>query len=114
MKTKSKILDRSILERQAHSCRLREEYKKVPIIVISSTVELTKQLFLCPSDMLVATLMNSMKKHMGTTLPEEGCYLLINNEMINNTQTVGALDNLYQGEDGFLVVSFEKENCFGC
>lgn len=86
----------------------------IPIILKASTKETPKlntDLFICNMNGSASILF----KHLRTKIklsPEQGLYLFINNQIINGNSRISMLYKQYQ-QEGFLIIDYALENCFG-
>ena len=103
-------------ERQKESARVREKYNnKIPVIIeaLDNTVTpIDKTKFLVPSDMTMGQLLFVVRKRIKLN-SVDALFLMVDNRFY---PTGALLSHVYENEkneDGFLYVTYCRENTFG-
>jgi GABA(A) receptor-associated protein len=104
-------------ERFKESLRVVTKYPdRVPIICdrsIKSLPEIDKKKYLVPIDLTVGQFSYVIRKRLALK-PEEALFIFIDNKTIPAmTANMGTVYNEYKDQDGFLYLTYAKENVFG-
>jgi GABA(A) receptor-associated protein len=104
-------------ERFKESLRVVTKYPdRVPIICdrsIKSLPEIDKKKYLVPNDLTVGQFSYVIRKRLSLK-PEEALFIFIDNKTIPSmTANMGTVYNQYKDQDGFLYLTYAKENVFG-
>lgn len=124
-KSKYKYCISSYKEKFSHDKRLEQSLSitskfpdKLPLIVEkmknvkSSIVDIPKNKFLIPNDLVVSQMMCIIRKYLELS-PAESIYLFSNDVLLNSTDTLNSVYQKYKDADGFLYVFYTLENTFG-
>lgn len=101
-------------ERIKISEKLRLKHSdRIPIIVdCKKDFSINKNKFIVSQDLTVGQFMYIIKKRISLT-PEQAIFLLCNNSLIMNTDTLFSVYNKHKDYDGFLYIFISRENAFG-
>ena len=96
--------------------------EKLPIILESKTINLTKNKFLVPIDINVSIFLLKIRKHISSTSDQSQSeydsrvmYYLItsNNTVVSCTDEMNSIYFRHREDCGFLYLHIEKENSYG-
>jgi GABA(A) receptor-associated protein len=104
-------------ERFKESLRVVPQYPdRVPIICdrcFKNIPEFDKKKYLVPNDLTVGQFSYVIRKRLSLK-PEEALFIFIDNKTIPSmTANMGTVYNQYKDQDGFLYLTYAKENVFG-
>ena len=103
-------------ERQKESARVREKYNnKIPVIIEAAddkvaTIDKTK--FLVPSDMTMGQLLFVVRKRIKLN-SSDALFLMIDGKFYPTGSLLSQVYDNEKNEDGFLYVTYCRENTFG-
>jgi GABA(A) receptor-associated protein len=86
--------------------------KKIPIIVESKDIVLTKNKFLTDGDQSISLFMSTLRKFL-TLKKDEAVFLFINNTLPSQSESLSSIYKKFGDEDGFLYCQLSKESTFG-
>jgi GABA(A) receptor-associated protein len=103
--------------RKKESMRIIQKYPdKIPVIVEklsnSTILEIQKNKFLVPVDMLISQFSYIMRKSISLK-PHEGFFIFINGVIVPNAIEMHSIYQLNKDDDGFLYLKYSSENTFG-
>jgi GABA(A) receptor-associated protein len=105
-------------KRKEESKKIREKYpERYPIIVTkdkgSTLNNIDKSKFLGPDSLTLGQFLHIVRKKIELN-DNETLFLFINGSiLVNNSETIGNIYNIYKDEDGFLYITYCNENVFG-
>lgn len=74
--------------------------------------EIDKKKYLVPFDLTVGQFIYVIRQRIKIK-PEDSIFLFINNQIITGSSMMGVLYENYKENDGFLYITYAKENTFG-
>lgn len=87
--------------------------QRVPIIVeCKKGIEIDKNKFVIPKNLTIGQALYVIKKRINIQ-PQQAIFLICNNSLLMNTDTIENVYNKYKDEDGFLYIFITLENTFG-
>lgn len=97
------------------SRKLREKYiNKVPILLISKDIVLTKKKFLVDSSYTLSELLVVIRKYVQDLKPSDALFLYThNNTILQGNIPISYIDENYKDKDGFVYITCQKEETFG-
>ena len=102
------IMEYSLIQSQL----LRTKYPDCRPIILVSDEKLLKTKILLNKEATVSNLMTYIR--LNNKLNKfEAYYIFANNILVNHSDTIGSLYNLYRRDTGFLYLTIKKENTFG-
>lgn len=116
------IEDNNLNKRYTTAQNIINKYPNmIPIIIgrgeLKTTPMITKFKYLVPRDSLMGNLVVQIRKQLskdGLLHDKTGLFFFINNEkLIPNTSSMEELYNKYKSDDGFLYITYMRENTFG-
>lgn len=104
-------------ERELECKKIIKKYPtRIPIICEksknSNAVNLDKNKYLIPDNFSFSQFIYIIRKRLKLQ-PEQGLFFFINNELPLANQMMRDIYEKYKDEDGFLYVTYSKENIFG-
>lgn len=101
-------------ERIDTSNKIMQKYtNRVPIIVdCTNDIEIDKKKYIVSIDLTIGEFLYTIKKRIKLE-PHESIFLLTNNMLLNNTETINSVYSKFKAVDGFLYIIISKENVFG-
>lgn len=93
---------------------MREKYpSRIPVIIISKKLEITKIKYLVPDDISFAQFQLSIRKNLPNLKKEQSIFFFVNNNILNNTSIMSSIYNEHKNKDQFLYIQVCIENVFG-
>lgn len=90
------------------------KYKeRVPIIAdCKAGISIDKNKYIVPRDLTIGQFLYILKKRINIE-PTQSIFLICNNILLINTETIASIYNKFKDEDGFLYICISLENTFG-
>ena len=90
------------------------KYKeRVPIIAdCKQGININKNKYIVPRDLTIGQFLYILKKRINIE-PTQSIFLISNNVLLINTDTIATVYNKFKDEDGFLYICISLENTFG-
>ncbi len=94
---------------------LKAQYpEKLPVILESKTIDLTRNKYLVPDSITVTKFLIEIRKHISSTSAEAAYYLITSkNIVLCPTEEMSLVHVKHQETCGFLYLHIEKENTYG-
>ena len=109
----TKFKKQSLEKRVQASDKITLKYpERVPVIVDCKGLSIDKNKFIVPNDLTMGQFAFVIKKRIKMN-PNETIFLLCNNKLINNTNTINNIYAKNKDYDGFLYIFVTLENTFG-
>lgn len=87
--------------------------ERVPIIAdCKAEINIDKNKYIVPRDLTIGQFLYILKKKINIE-PTESIFLICNNILLINTETIASVYNKLKDEDGFLYICISFENTFG-
>jgi GABA(A) receptor-associated protein len=103
----------SLEKRKQLSQKFKQSYpNKIPIIIESKDILISKNKFITDGDQSIALFMTTVRKFISLK-KDEAIFLFINNTLPQQSETLSAIYSKYVDEDGFLYLTITKESTFG-
>jgi GABA(A) receptor-associated protein len=104
-------------ERLYESSRILLKYPdRIPVICernkSSLAPDIDKNKYLVPIDLTIGQFMYVIRKRMHL-LSEETLFIFIGGAIFSNSSVIGTIYHQHKDDDGFLYISYAKENTFG-
>jgi len=101
-------MERPFYIRRQEALNIKESHPdKVPIVV-----KTLKNKFLVSKDVSFGQFVFVIRKYISMK-PEEAIFLFIKNKLVPSTMLMRDIYNEYKSPDGFVYVTYSKENTFG-
>jgi GABA(A) receptor-associated protein len=98
---------------QASNKILIKYKERVPIIAdCKNDIIINKNKYLVPIELSIGQFLYILKKRMNIN-SKQAIFLLCNNQLLTNTDTIQNAYNKFKDEDGFLYIYISLENTFG-
>jgi GABA(A) receptor-associated protein len=108
----------SLEQRLSEASKIKKKYPdKIPVIINKSSMcnnldDIDRNKYLIPHDLCVGQLSHIVKKRLNID-STTAIFLFCNNNILNSSNTINELHNLYKNADGFLYIEYTSENTFG-
>ena len=107
----------NLYERIDESSKIKKKYpNKIPIICEKNysrdNPDIDKNKYLIDYDSTIGNFVFAIRKRI-KIYPGEAIFLLVGNNMLSNSSTIGDIYNKYRDIDGYLYITYSKENTFG-
>jgi GABA(A) receptor-associated protein len=111
--------NKSLYERKNESRRIMQKYPdRIPIICeknrnVDTIPSLSKTKYLVPTELTVGQLMYVIRKQIGLK-SSVSIFMFIHGNILTNTALISECYDKYGDPDGFLYITYDIENVFGC
>ncbi len=108
----------SFKQRLEESSRIINRYPdRIPVICEKSigkdTPDIDKHKYLVPMDLTIGNFIYVIRKRIKKLQPYDALFLIVNDSIPSNSMCFSELYYRYKDSDGFLYITYTKENTFG-